>query len=176
MSKVLAPVIGITFLIQLIAFFIGVGNNVILSRWLGPETLGIFASIIVAVELVYRIVNPGLDSSAIYFISNKRFHFKNYASTYFINGFIIFLLGIFILFILPDIKILASLYSAVNLNLISENFAGIAFYFFAFLLHEFGVKIPLGLQKFKSYNKIQLVRPIILFILLISCSRMKFPD
>ncbi len=170
MNRALAPVIGITFLVQLIAFFIGVGNNVILSRWLGPGTLGIFASIIVIIELVYKIVNPGLDTSAIYFISNKRFNFKNYVSTYFINGFVVFLLGLLLLFILPNIKILASVSNTVNLHLISENFIGIAFYFFAFLQYEFGIKIPLGLLQFKSYNKIQLVRPIMLFILLICCS------
>ena len=43
MSKLLAPVIGFTFLVQLIAFIIGVGNNVILSRWLGPEAVSVFA-------------------------------------------------------------------------------------------------------------------------------------
>jgi len=169
MSK-LARAIGITFLVQLIAFFIGLGNNVILSRWLGPEYLGIFASVIVIIELVYKLVNPGLDTSAIYFISNKRFHFKNYVSTYFINGFFVFLLGIFLLFILPHIKILSSFSENINLSVLSENFIGIAFYFFAFLLYEFGLKIPLGLQQFKSYNKIQIVKPIILFILLIGCS------
>ena len=87
MSKVLAPIIGVTFIVQLLAFFIGVGNNVLLSRLLGPETLGIFASVIVIIELVYKIVNPGLDTSAIYFISNKRFNFKEYVSTYLVNSF-----------------------------------------------------------------------------------------
>jgi O-antigen/teichoic acid export membrane protein len=166
----LARVIGFTFFVQLIAFFIGVGNNVILSRWLGPESLGIFASIIVIIELVYKMVNPGLDTSAIYFISNKRFHFKNYVSTYSINGFIVFLLGIFLLFIIPHIKILSSFSENVNLKVFSENFIAIAFYFFSFLLYEFGLKVPLGLQQFKSYNKIQIIKPIILFILLIGCS------
>jgi O-antigen/teichoic acid export membrane protein len=52
----------------------------------------------------------------------------------------------------------------------SENFIAIAFYFFSFLLYEFGLKVPLGLQQFKSYNKIQIIKPIILFILLIGCS------
>ena len=170
MSKVLAKIIGITLLVQLFAFFIGVGNNVILSRWLGPESLGIFASIIVIIELIYKLVNPGLDTSAIYFISNKRFNFKNYVSTYFINSVIVFLLGIFILFILPQIKILSSFYEDINLSIFSENFIVIAFYFFTFLLYEFGVKVPLGLQQFKSYYKIQIVKPIIFFILLVGSS------
>ena len=51
----------------------------------------------------------------------------------------------------------------------SENFGGIAFYFLAFLFYEFGIKVPLGLLQFKSYNKIQFLKPVILFILLVSC-------
>ncbi len=94
MNKIIAPAIGITFLVQLIVFLIGIGNNVIISRFLGPESLGIFAIIIVIVELVFRIVNPGIDTSAIYFISNKRFEFKEYISTYLINAIIIIVLGI----------------------------------------------------------------------------------
>ena len=42
----------------------------------------------------------------------------------------------------------------------------IVFYFIAFLLFDFSVKIPLGLEKFSEYNKIQLFKPIILFVLL----------
>ncbi len=169
MSKVLAPIIGVTFIVQLLAFFIGVGNNVLLSRLLGPETLGIFASVIVIIELVYKIVNPGLDTSAIYFISNKRFNFKEYVSTYLLNSSVIILLGICLLFILPNIKILLSFFESINLNVFSENFGGIAFYFLAFLFYEFGIKVPLGLLQFKSYNKIQFLKPVILFILLVSC-------
>lgn len=170
MSKVLAPIIGITFLAQVIVFFIGVGNNIILSRWLGPENLGIVASILVLIEFVYRIVNPGLDTSAIYFISNKKFNFNLYTSTYIINGFIIVILGIIILFLLPSIKSLFAFFKLMNLTAFSKNFIVAAFYFFAFLLYEFGSKVPLGLQQFKSYNKIQISRPVILFILLIICS------
>jgi O-antigen/teichoic acid export membrane protein len=167
MSKVLAPVIVITFLVQLIAFFIGVGNNIILSRWLGPGALGIFASIIVIIEIIYKIVNPGLDTSAIYFISNRKFNFKNYVSTYFINGFLIFLLGLFLLFVLSNLRIFTELFDKINLSIVSENFFGVSFYFLSFLLYEFGVKVPLGLQQFKSYNKIQIIKPVLLFILLI---------
>src|SRR3970040_3154668 len=98
MSRVLAPVIGITFLVQLVAFFIGLGNNVILSRWLGPEMLGVFASVIVIIELVFKIVNPGLDTAAIYFISSKRFEFYKYVNTYSVNCFVVFLLGTVVLF------------------------------------------------------------------------------
>ncbi len=167
MSKIIAPAIGITFLVQLVVFLFGLGNNVIISRLLGPESLGIFATIIVIVEIVFRIVNPGLDTSAIYFISNKRFDFSEYTGTYLINTFVIIVLGLFILFILQQIETFNLLSEAINLNFLSSNFAVIVFYFLAFLLYEFGVKIPLGLQKYSSYNKIQILKPIILFTLLV---------
>jgi O-antigen/teichoic acid export membrane protein len=44
------------------------------------------------------------------------------------------------------------------------------------LYYEFGVKIPLGLQQFKSYNKIQIVKPVLFFILLIGSSQIFKPE
>ncbi|MBE0572441.1 MAG: oligosaccharide flippase family protein, partial [Ignavibacteriaceae bacterium] len=167
MNKIILPAIGITFLVQLVVFFIGIGNNVIISRLLGPESLGIFAIIIVIVELALRIVNPGIDTSAIYFISNKRFEFREYISTYFINAIIIIVLGILILVLLNQIESVTLFSETLNLNFIADFFPVIVFYFIAFLFYEFGVKIPLGLERFNEYNKIQLLKPIILFVLLI---------
>jgi len=167
MNKIIAPAIGITFLVQLAVFLIGLGNNVIISRLLGPETLGIFAIIIVIVEIVFRIVNPGLDTSAIYFISSKRFEFKEYISTYLINSIVIIVLGIFIIFILNQVGSVTLFSEVIIFNFISDFFTVIIFYFAAFLIYEFGVKIPLGLEKYNEYNKIQLLKPIVLFILLI---------
>ncbi|HLG32331.1 MAG TPA: oligosaccharide flippase family protein [Ignavibacteriaceae bacterium] len=172
MNKIIAPAIGITFLVQLVVFLIGLGNNVIISRLLGPESLGIFAIIIVVVELVFRIVNPGIDTSAIYFISNKRFEFKEYVSTYLINIIVIIGSGILILLLLNQIESVILFSEVINFNFISDFFAVIVFYFAAFLLYEFGVKIPLGLEKYNEYNKIQLLKPIILFTLLIISSLM----
>jgi len=167
MNKIIAPAIGITFLVQLAVFLIGLGNNVIISRLLGPETLGIFAIIIVIVEIVFRIVNPGLDTSAIYFISKKQFELKEYTGTYLINTLIIIVLGILILLLLNQVGSVTLFSEVINFNFISDFFTVIVFYFAAFLIYEFGVKIPLGLEKYNEYNKIQLLKPIILFILLI---------
>ena len=166
MKKIIAPTIGITFLVQLVVFLIGIGNNVIISRLLGPENLGILAIIVVTVEIVYRLINPGMDISAIYFISNKRFEFKEYVSTYFINSIIIIAVGILILFLLSQIGSITILSNEIKLNFLNDLFLLIVFYFIAFLLFDFSVKIPLGLEKFSEYNKIQLFKPIILFVLL----------
>jgi hypothetical protein len=170
MNKIIAPAIGITFLVQLVVFLIGIGNNVIISRFLGPESLGIFAIIIVIVELVFRIVNPGIDTSAIYFISNKRFEFKEYISTYLINAIIIIVLGILVLFLLNQIGSVTLFSEVINFNFLEDFFSVTVFYFTAFLLYEFGVKIPLGLEKYNEYNKTQLLKPIIIFSLLIISS------
>ena len=167
MKKIIAPTIGITFLVQLVVFLIGIGNNVIISRLLGPENLGILAIIVVTVEIVYRLINPGMDISAIYFISNKRFEFKEYVSTYFINSIIIIAVGILILFLLSQIGSITILSNEIKLNFLNDLFLLIVFYFIAFLLFDFSVKIPLGLEKFSEYNKIQLFKPIILFVLLV---------
>ena len=167
MKKIIAPTIGITFLVQLVVFLIGIGNNVIISRLLGPENLGILAIIVVTVEIVYRLINPGMDISAIYFISNKRFEFKEYVSTYFINSIFIIAVGILILFLLSQIGSITILSNEIKLNFLNDLFLLIVFYFIAFLLFDFSVKIPLGLEKFSEYNKIQLFKPIILFVLLV---------
>jgi len=169
-KKIIAPTIGITFLVQLVVFLIGTGNNVIISRLLGPEYLGILAIIIVTVEIVYRLVNPGMDISAIYFISNKRFEFKEYVNTYFINSVFIIAVGILILFLLSQIGSITIFSSVIKLNFLNDFFLLIVFYFIAFLLFDFGVKLPLGLEKFNEYNKIQLFKPIILFVLLVVSS------
>lgn len=170
MKKIIAPTIGITFLVQLVVFLIGTGNNVIISRLLGPENLGILAIIIVTVEIVYRLVNPGMDISAIYFISNKRFEFKEYVNTYFINSIFIIAVGILILFLLSQIGSITIVSNVIKLNFLNDLFIVIVFYFIAFLLFEFGVKLPLSLEKFNEYNKIQLFKPVILFVLLIVSS------
>ena len=172
MKKIIAPTIGITFLVQLAAFLIGTGNNVIISRLLGPESLGTFAIIIVMVEVVFRLVNPGIDIAAIYFISNKRFESKEYISTYFINSIIIIVLGLLVIFLFNQMGSLTIFSKLINFNFVKDFFPAIAFYFIAFLFYEFSVKLPLGLEKYNEYNKIQLFKPIILFVLLIVSSLM----
>ncbi len=167
MKKIIAPTIGITFLVQLIVFLIGTGNNIIISRLLGPESLGTLAVIIVMVELIFKVINPGLDTSSIYFISNKRFEFKDYVSTYFINSVAIICLGILVLVLLSQIRIIEIFSRSINLNFISSLIVPISFYFIGYLFYEFGVKIPLGLEKYTVYNKIQLLKPVLLFILLV---------
>ena len=170
MRKEIAPIIGITFLVQLVVFLIGTGNNVIISRLLGPENLGTLAIIIVLVEVVFKVANQGIDTSAIYFISNKRFELKDFINTYFVNSILVIGLGICLLALVNQIGVVTVFSKSVNLNFLNDFFVPIVLYFFSFLIYEFGIKLPLGLEKYSEYNKIQLYKPIILFLLLISSS------
>ena len=170
MKKILALTIGITFLVQIVVFLIGTANNVIISRLLGPESLGTFAVIIVLVEVIFKIVNPGIDTSAIYFISKKWFEFKEYVNTYFINSIGIIGLGIGLLLLINQVNDISIFSKTINLSFLDEFLGQITLYFFAFIFYEFGIKLPLGLEKFSDYNKIQLFKPIILFLLLITFS------
>ena len=170
MTKALTPIIGITVLIQVLIFLIGLTNNVILSRWLGPEVLGALAIIIVLIEILYKTVNPGLDTATLFFISNKRFPFSKLIGNYLFNGLLIFVISILLLAVISETKIISVLFETINADLIAENFGGMVLYLFTYQFYEFGIKIPLGLQQFKRYNKIQILKPVILFIFLIICS------
>ncbi|MEE9448700.1 MAG: polysaccharide biosynthesis C-terminal domain-containing protein [Ignavibacteriaceae bacterium] len=172
MTKPISRIIGITFVIQLIVFLLGITNNIILSRWLGPELLGLLATAVVMVEIVYKVVNPGLDTSAIYFISNNRFPVKKFVGSYFFNSIIVFLAGAALLFILVRNNAIEPLISGINSDLLSSGLWALIVYYFAFLTYEFGIKICLGLQEFKKFNQYQVVKPIILFIVLLVFSNL----
>lgn len=169
MTRSLTPIIGITILAQLFIFLLGLSNNVILSRWLGPEMLGVLATIIVLIEIIFKIANPGIDSSAIYFISNKRFPFNKFIGNYILNGFVIFLFGVMLLIMLLQSKILYILSDKIDIQVIVENYWGLILFLFAFQFYEFGTKITLGLQRFSRFNKAQMIKSAILFLLLIGC-------
>ena len=168
MTKYLTPVIKTTFVFQIIAFVLAFVNNIIISRWLGPEMLGTFAIIVILVEVILKVVNPGLDSSALYFISSKKFPFNNYAGTYFINSLIVFLVSLLVLAFLIYSSILSIFFKSVNEQILTENYWAISIYMFAFLAYEFGLKISLGLQQYHKYNLAQVLKPFIYFVLLMA--------
>ncbi len=170
MTKALAPIIGVTFFIQIIIFLLGLTNSIILSRWLGPEMFGVLATVIVLVEVIYKAVNPGLDTSALYFISNKRFPIKKYLGNYFLSSLGIFIIAALIITLVSQVESFPFLINVIDINLISSDFWVIIIYFLAFQFYEYGIKIPLGLQKFTRFNLLQALKPAILFILLILCS------
>lgn len=172
MSRQISRIIGITFVIQIIISLLGITNNIILSRWMGPELFGLLATAVVIVEIVSRVVNPGLDTSAIYFISNNRFPLKRFIGNYFLNSVVVFIAGAVLIFILVQSNATGFIISEVNSDLISSGLWALVAYYFAFLFYEFGIKIPLGLQEFKKFNLYQILKPVILFILLIVLSNL----
>ncbi len=172
MTKPLFRIIGFTFVIQIVIFILGITNNIILSRWLGVEMLGVLATIVVIIEIVFKVVNPGLDTSAIFFISNNRFPIKKFVGSYFFNLIAVFLAGVIIIILLIQGDIVAQLVRGINSELITASLWSLIIYYFAFQAYEFGIKIPLGLQEFKKFNQIQVLKPAILFILLLIFSNL----
>lgn len=172
MTRPLSRIIGITFSIQLFIFIFGVANYVILSRWLGPEMLGLIATAAVIIDIIFKVANLGLDTSAVYFISNNRFPVKKYIGNYFFNAAVVFFAGVILLTLLIHSDNIVKLTYGINSDLISKGLSALVVYYFAFLMYEFGMKIPLGLQEFKSFNQYQLVKPITLFALLILSSNL----
>ena len=172
MTKPISHIIGITFIIQLLVFLLGITNNIILSRWMGPELLGMLATAIVMVEIVSKVVNPGFDTSAIYFISNNRYHVKKFLGNYFLNSIAVFFAGAVLLFVLLQMNVVELLTNGINSKVFSSGLLALIFYYFAFLIYEFGIKIPLGLQEFKKFNQYQVIKPVLLFISLLILSNL----
>lgn len=63
MGRPLTKIIGLTFLVQVVVFSIGIVNNALLSRWLGPATLGTVVLLFQISEFIYKFTNLGLESS-----------------------------------------------------------------------------------------------------------------
>lgn len=166
MTKPLSKIIGVTFIVQIIIFVFGIINNIILSRWLGAEMLGLLAIVVVLVEIVYKIANPGFEAATLYFLSNRKFSVNKIIGNYFFNLILIFLFGTIILLIIVSNNMLELVANNTNKELIVAGLWAIIVYYFAFHTFEFGNKIYLGLQDFKSFNQFQLIKPIVLFVLL----------
>ncbi|GEM_PF-6510126 len=168
MAKPLSKIIGFTFLTQITVFLLVLANNALVSRWLGPEGYGIMATLLILAETVYKVVNLGQETALLYFISNKRFSFKRLLSTVSINGVFLFLAGALTLLIVIRSNILNLFFSAPEIDFVRRDAQWCIFLLFSLLLYDYGSKVWLGQQKFKSYNGNQLTRPLLYFLLLIT--------
>ncbi len=167
MSRPLSKIIGFTFLTQVTVFFLVVFNNVLVSRWLGPAEFGMTATLLILAETVNKFVNLGQETSLLYFTSNKRFPFPALIRTLAVNGLGIYLAGVMLIFAAIYSGALKLFFDAEEFRFISQGAWWCIFLLFAAILHEYGSKVWLGQQKFKSYNGNLLVRPLIYLVLLI---------
>ncbi|UCF79702.1 MAG: hypothetical protein JSW03_05540, partial [Candidatus Eiseniibacteriota bacterium] len=166
MNNSLLPIIGLTFLAQVATFVLGLTNNILLSRWLGPEMLGILATILVVVEAVNRFTNPGMDISALYFLSNQQYPRPRTIGNLLVNGILISIIGGLCIFLLVSTEFLMSLFRTRELGRAFTEHWLIILVLFTFMTYEFGSKISLGLQLFNRYNRLVILRPALLLVFL----------
>lgn len=168
MEKPLTRIIGITFLFKIIIFAIVLVNNVLVSRWLGPALFGAMATLLIFAEAVQKFTSLGLDTSLLYFLSNRRFPEKKIISTSLINGLILFGAGAGLIFLFIKLNAFDYLLGKSDSQVLSREAGWCIFLLFASLAHQYGGNIWLGKQQFNRYNANLLFRPMIYFVLLMA--------
>ena len=167
MSTSLRHIIGATFATQVAAFLITVGGQVLAARWLGPLQFGVMATLLMFADAVNKFTNFGLETSILYFVSNRRYPFRRFIGTNIINGLVLYGMGV--------LAILSFMYAG-GMSLLfrpEEAVLGKAglwwgiYLLFAAIVHEYGGNIWLGLQQFRRYNGNILTRPVIYVALLL---------
>lgn len=166
MEKSLTRIIGITFLFKIIIFAIVLVNNVLVSRWLGPALFGAMATLLIFAEAVQKFTSLGLETSLLYFLSNRRFPEKQLISTSLINGLLLFGVGAGLIFLFIEINAFDYLLGESDSRIVSGEAGWCIFLLFASLVHQYGGNIWLGKQQFTRYNANLLFRPMIYFALL----------
>ena len=167
MTKPISKIIGFTFITQITVFILVLFNNVLASRWLGPEGYGMMATLLILAETAYKLVNLGQETSLLYYISNKRFPLKELISTVTINGLFIYLSGVLLLLVLIRSGGLGLFFDPDEIVFVNEGAWWCMFLLFALMLHDYGTRVWLGQQKFKSYNANLLTRPILYLAMLL---------
>lgn len=94
MSTSLRHIIGATFVTQVAAFLMTVGGQVLAARWLGPLQFGVMATLLMFADAVNKFTNFGLETSILYFVSNRRYPFRRFIGTNIINGLVLYGVGV----------------------------------------------------------------------------------
>jgi len=168
MARKLTRIIGITFGVQIAVFSFGLVNNILLSRWLGPEPLGKVAILFLIAELIYKVTNMGLETSTSYYISNRKIPFQ-----VIIGNISVLIIGVIALSVLFSKLVFQSGFVQLFINHqvtapALPGYGWTVLLILGYLSYDYGTKILLGRQEFIQYNKMQFIRPILLFVLLVS--------
>ena len=160
--------IGLTFLIQLLAFTAGAANHVLLSRWLGPAQLGLFALFLATVDGLKKSVPLGQESSLLYFVSNRRYDDRALLSTIAWSGVILFVGAAAVGALLVESGVLADLFGG-TLGMAGPMASAIlTAMLLAAMVHEWGGNLWLGRQRFPRYNAGVLIPPLLLGAFLVT--------
>ncbi|NOX36610.1 MAG: oligosaccharide flippase family protein [Calditrichaeota bacterium] len=166
MAQKLTKIIGITFLVQIGVFGLGLLNNVLLSRWLGPANLGIIALFFLFTEAIHKVTNLGIETANLYYISNQKFPRKKLIGTNFINGLLTLCLGSGLIILFIQTHGLTLFFEPQEATILARGAYWSILLLFAYMTFDYGTKMLLGHQQFYRYNKIMLARPVLFFILL----------
>jgi O-antigen/teichoic acid export membrane protein len=167
MSKNLSKIIGLTFIVQVAVYSLGIVNNALMSRWLGPALLGIVVLLLQISELIYKFTNLGQESSLLYFLSNKKYDREQVLGTSVTNAFFIIIISAFITLLFFYSGVIYLFFSEHANTIQFDKIWWCIFLIIAYLTFEYGTKILLGLQQFLRYNRYFPMRPLVLFILLL---------
>lgn len=167
MSTSLRLIIGATFATQVAAFLMTVGGQVLAARWLGPLQFGVMATLLMFADAVNKFTNFGLETSILYFVSNRRYPFQRFIGTNIINGLVLYGLGVLAIFGFIYADGISLLFRPEEAALGKAGIWWSIYLLFAAITHEYGGNIWLGLQQFRRYNGNILIRPLIYFALLL---------
>ena len=167
MSTSLRHIIGATFATQVAAFLITVGGQVLAARWLGPLQFGVMATLLMFADAVNKFTNFGLETSILYFVSNRRYPFRRFIGTNIINGLVLYGMGVLVILSFMYAGGMSLLFRPEEAVLGKAGLWWGIYLLFAAIVHEYGGNIWLGLQQFRRYNGNILTRPVIYVALLL---------
>ena len=167
MARRLSKIIGLTFLVQVLIFLMSLTNNVLLSRWLGPTQLGMVAIFFLFTEAVHKLTNLGLETASVYYLSNGQFPRKELLGTTFFNALGTAVLGSTIILLTVRFGWLDAFFDPDKAAVIQRGAWWCVALLVAYLTFDYGTKFLLGEQRFRRYNAMMVIRPILFFLLLL---------
>ncbi len=167
MARRLSKIIGFTFLVQVLIFLMSLTNNVLLSRWLGPTQLGMVAIFFLFTEAVHKLTNLGLETASVSSFSNGQFPHRELMGTTFFNAVGTALLGSGIILLTVRLGLLDVFFDPDKAAIIQQGAWWCVALLVAYLTFDYGTKFLLGEQRFRRYNEMMVVRPVMFFVLLL---------
>lgn len=139
--------VSITMITQIFSVFLGIATGVIFNRTLGPETVGIYATVTVILGVALQLGNLGVQTSTVYYTSNKQIPTPKLVGNVILLGATV---GLFLMIITAG---LASIFPEKLLNEIDPIFLYLSILIIPFsLVFDFIRSAFLGKQNVIFYN------------------------
>lgn len=151
--------VTITFVTRIVAFVLTLITNIIIARLLGPQGKGVYALVLLVLNLLFIFTNMGLAAPIIYYVSKRQFPLGDIVSSLIsFVGIIGPILILTIIFIIKNYSL--ELLKGVNPQYIIIIILALPFK----LLSSYLNSIFLALKKIKVYNFYS-VFPSLLFVI-----------